>query len=130
MDAAAGRRIAVDMIGERHMEQTGTGPDLANSVDTLAKAVEKLQEKMDRGIAAAAPIPEEALLAANRFRDILRGLQLRLPLALLAEATSATEVRLTWTVDEPELAPTKLLRCEGDECTSHSRRSSHSNQRH
>jgi len=99
------------------MAETRTDP-LANSVDTLAKAVEKLRDRLERGIPAAAPASQEALLAAQRFRDILRGLELRLPLALTAEAASASEIKLTWSVDEPDLAPTKLLRCEGENCTA------------
>jgi hypothetical protein len=93
-----------------------TEPNSGNSVDTLAQAVDRLTARLDSGIPVAAAPSSEALEVARRFRDVLRGLQLRLPLELVARATSATEIALAWTVDEPEITPAKLLRCQGVRC--------------
>jgi hypothetical protein len=93
-----------------------TQPDLGNSVDTLGKAVDRLTARLDSGIPVAAAPSPEALEAARRFRDVRRGLQLRLPLELVAQPKSATEIALAWTADEPEITPTKLLRCQGVRC--------------
>ena len=91
-------------------------PDLGSSVDTLTQAVDRLTARLDSGIPLAAAPSTEALEAARRFRDVLRGLQLRLPLELVAQARSATEIALAWTADEPEITPAKLLRCQGVRC--------------
>jgi hypothetical protein len=98
------------------MANTGTQPDLGNSVDTLAKAVERLTARLDSGVPVAATPSSDAEEAARRFRDILRGLELRGPLELVVQATSATAIGLAWTADEPEITPTRLLRCQGVRC--------------
>lgn len=98
------------------MANTDTQSNLGNSVDTLAKAVDRLTARLDSGIPGATAPSAEALEAARRFRDVRRGLQLRLPLELIAQAKSATEIILAWTADEPEITPTKLLRCKGERC--------------
>ncbi len=92
------------------MAQGSTGGDVAGSVDALTRAIQEFRDELKIWTPAAAPPSTEALDAAKRFRDVRRGLQLRLPLELAAEAASASDIKLTWSVDEPDITPNKLLR--------------------